>query len=144
YTPALLDAIYNETVFWGAGLSLISGLFISYDVEPFFTSLFSHGDDSAYPPSRTQGLLPLNIYYGWGLSISDDAMQQAARLSAAQIKAVALSEGQDISDAVVYPNYAIYDTPLEGLYGANVERLQALKASVDPDNVMGLAGGFKF
>ncbi|KAG5351541.1 hypothetical protein C0989_006049 [Termitomyces sp. Mn162] len=143
YTTTLLDAVYNETVFWGSRLSLLSGSFISYGVEPFLPTLFSHGSDSAYPPSREKGLSPFNIYFAWTSSLSDDEFHEAARQSAAQIKAVAMAEGQDISDVAIYPNYAIYDTPLEGLYGSNVPTLQALKASIDPTNVMGLAGGFR-
>ncbi|KAG6864858.1 hypothetical protein C0991_006759 [Blastosporella zonata] len=144
YTPTILAAILNETIFWGTRLSLLSGTFISYDVEPFLPDLFSHGAPSAYPPVRSSGLSPFNIYYAWTLATSDEYFQEAARQSAAQIKSVALAEGQDISDLAVYPNYAIYDTPLDGLYGDNVATLQELKATVDPNNVMGLAGGFKF
>lgn len=44
----------------------------------------------------------------------------------------------------LYGNYALADTPLEAMYGANVERLTSIKKKVDPENVMGLAGGFKF
>ncbi|KAG6815177.1 hypothetical protein H0H87_004397 [Tephrocybe sp. NHM501043] len=144
YTPTILKAILNETVFWGSRLSLISGSFISYDVEPFLPDLFSHGPASAYPPSRSAGLSPFNIYFAWGLELSDDEFHEAARKSAAQIKAVALAEGQDIAELAIYPNYAIYDTPLEKMYGNNVASLRELKASVDPTNVMGFAGGFKF
>jgi hypothetical protein len=34
-------------------------------------------------------------------------------------------------------------TPLEDLYGDNLPGLRAIKHAVDPENVMGLAGGFK-
>ncbi|KAG6908411.1 hypothetical protein DXG01_004772 [Tephrocybe rancida] len=129
---------------YGQRLSLISGSFISYDVEPFLPNLFSHGANSAYPPSRSTGVSPFNIYFAWGLSLSDDEFHDAARQSAAQIRAVAIAEGQDISGLAIYPNYAIYDTPLNGLYGNNIPALQQLKASVDPTNVMNLAGGFRF
>lgn len=44
----------------------------------------------------------------------------------------------------LYGNYALADTPLEAMYGANVEKLKNMKKEVDPENVMGLAGGFKF
>ncbi|KAG6873644.1 hypothetical protein C0995_013151 [Termitomyces sp. Mi166 len=143
YTPTLLDAIYNETVFWGSRLSLNTGLFISHSMEPSLPTLFSHGSDSAYPPSRAKGLSPFNLYFAWILPSSDDEMHEAVKQSARQIKAVAVAEGQTISEVAIYPNYAIYDTPLEGLYGLNVPRLQAQKTSVDPTNVMGLAGDFK-
>jgi len=41
-------------------------------------------------------------------------------------------------------NYALFDTPLEDMYGANVPRLREIKAEIDSENVMGLTGGFKF
>ncbi|KAG5640496.1 hypothetical protein DXG03_008325, partial [Asterophora parasitica] len=144
YTPSLLQAIVNETVFWGAHLTLKSGAFISYDVEPFLPSLFTHATtSSAYPPSRNIGLSPLNIYYAWALELFDNDFHKAARKSAARIRELAIAEGQNVAGAAVYPNYAIYDTPVSELYGSNLPAMQALKARVDPGNVMGLAGGFK-
>ena len=160
-----MDAVLNETKvyishrvllcgvltptpsqFWGSKLALHSGGFMSYDVEPFLPSIFSHAPEgsSAYPPSRARGLLPLNIYYAYGAPSADERMYAAARQSAARLTQVAVSEGQDVADAALYNNYAIFDTPLERIYGGNVERLRALKAQYDPENVMGLAGGWKF
>ena len=68
-------------------MSLATATFISYDVEPFLPTLLSHGPEgsSAYPPVRNAGLLPLNIFYGWGLKASDKVMQDAARQSAARV-----------------------------------------------------------
>ncbi|OBZ76960.1 Bifunctional solanapyrone synthase [Grifola frondosa] len=145
YSPSLIEAILNETTFWGERLSFASGTFISYDVEPFLPSLFSHASSSsaAYPPTRSQGLLPLNIYYAWGLEAADDLMHASARQSAAQLTQVAVAEGQDVADAPLYGNYAIFDTPLSRIYGDNLATLQSLKAKYDPGNVMGLAGGWK-
>ncbi|PBK95430.1 FAD dependent oxidoreductase [Armillaria gallica] len=147
YSDTLINAIVNETKFWGAKLSLDTGLFISYDVEPFRPNIFSVSDthtESAYPPSRSAGLLPLNLYYAWSFEISDDVFHDAIRQSAAHLYNVAVGQGQsDIVGAAVYPNYAIFDTPVESMYGSNVARLKQIKASVDPDNVMALAGGFK-
>ena len=71
-------------------------------------------------------------------------MRRAAEESARRLRSIALAEGQDISDAPLYPNYAFPDTPLEQMYGQNVPALRALRAIVDPENVMGLTGGFKF
>jgi hypothetical protein len=57
---------------------------------------------------------------------------------------VAMDEGQKgIDSAPPYPNYAIFDTPLERMYGGNLDRMRSVKARVDPGNVMGLTGGFK-
>jgi Berberine and berberine like len=41
-------------------------------------------------------------------------------------------------------NYALFSTPLVDMYGKNVERLREIRRAIDPEDVMGLAGGFKF
>jgi len=71
-------------------------------------------------------------------------MQNATRTSATKLFNKALELGQDIETASLYTNYAIFDTPLERMYGDNVQSLRAIKQEVDPNNVMALAGGFKF
>ncbi len=71
-------------------------------------------------------------------------MTRAIRESADSLRMAALKDGQDVGHAAVYPNYALFDTPLEDMYGQNVPRLQSLRRAVDPEDVMGLAGGFKF
>jgi len=125
---------------------LKGGVFISYDVEPFLPNIYSHNlETTAFPPVRSLGLLPFNIYYAWTSSLFDDDFHEAAKLTAASVFNAAVSEGQaSIVGSPVYPNYAIYDTPLVNMYGSNLPALQALKTTVDPNNVMGLAGGFKF
>ncbi|THG96512.1 hypothetical protein EW026_g5333 [Hermanssonia centrifuga] len=145
YTPNIMKAIVNESIFWGTQLSLASATFISYDVEPFLPAIFQQGTDltSAYPPSRAPTLLPLNVYFAWELPVFDALMRNATRLSAQQLTNVALAEGQDIADAALYGNYAIDGTPLERIFGNNLGTMKATKAKYDPDNVMGLAGGWK-
>ncbi|KAG6908539.1 hypothetical protein DXG01_004310 [Tephrocybe rancida] len=146
YTPKILDAIANETVFWSSRLKELGAADIDYGVQPFLPTVFTHGTygSSAYPPSRGKSLCPLNLYFAWSDKRFDVVFHEVARQSITHLREVALSEGQDVANAAVYPNYAIYDTPLEELYGDTVLALRALKVSVDPDNVMGLAGGFKF
>ena len=131
--------------YYGRSLVLQLEAFISYDVEPFLPTLFSHStSDSAYPPSRSQGFFPLNIYYTWINPLSDAVFHQAIHDSAATLKSQAVAAGQDVAGAALYGNYAMYDTPLEDIYGNNLPRLRSIKATYDPYNVMGLAGGFKF
>ena len=127
-----------------------TGSFFSYDVEPFLPETYTHNTSpSAYPPSssRSLGLLPLNIYFAWAVDLldSDSFFHDAVKQSAAHILNVALSEGQEnIENAPIYPNYAIFDTPLQNMYSENVPTLQSLRERIDPDNVMYLTGGFKF
>lgn len=119
-------------------------MLISYSVEPFLPSLLSHSiSPSAYPPDRSRGLLPFNLYFAWTNSHLDGAFHKAIRHSAASIKAKAVAEGQDVASAALYGNYATYDTPLSDIYG-DLRRLKMIKEAYDPFDLMGLAGGFKF
>ena len=62
-----------------------------------------------------------------------------------RLAAVAATEGLLTNDPpALYGNYVDSKTPLVKIYGDNLPCLQALKAKVDPNNVMGLSGGFKF
>jgi hypothetical protein len=112
-------------------------------LEPFDSGLFSHGSDSAYPPDRSRALFPTVVELTYTDASLDDTMAQALRHYSDAVKAVADADGQNVSHAAVYPNYALFNTPLEDLYGANVPRLRAIRRAVDRENVMGLTGGFK-
>jgi Berberine and berberine like len=71
-------------------------------------------------------------------------MASALRNMSATIHATALEDGQNVSDAAAYMNYALYGTPSKDIYGGNLERLRMIRAAIDPDGVMGLTGGWKF
>ncbi|KAI0073234.1 hypothetical protein K474DRAFT_1710896 [Panus rudis PR-1116 ss-1] len=135
FSRAILDAALNETKKCLCDIN-------SLCAEPFLPSILSHAfGSSAYPPNRAQRFQPQAIYYyTWEDPQSDEVMQDAARASACQLRNVALSEGQDIADAPLYGKYAIFDTPVEQIYGNNLPKLKRIKAEYDPDNVMGLSG----
>ena len=61
---------------------------------------------------------------------------------AVQSKAVEL--GLSRWDDILYPNYALPDTPLELMYGSNLPRLRQIASRYDPGRVMDLTGGFRF
>ncbi|KAI0030481.1 FAD-binding domain-containing protein [Vararia minispora EC-137] len=145
YTPAILQLVTNMTIEWGARLALTDASpFISFDIEPFDPSLFSYGAPSAYPPDRSRGLMPTNLYFSWQSDKSDDFIIGVMKNLADDIRAAAVAESQDVEDAFIYGNYAPSDTPLVDVYGSNVDRLRQIRATVDPGDVMGLAGGFRF
>lgn len=78
-------------------------------------------------------------------SLHDSDFVAAVEESVRRLSDVARAEGL-LSDSplALYGNYADTNTPLVDIYGDNLPPLQALRANVDPKNVMGLAGGFKF
>ena len=113
-------------------------------LEPFDKGLFSHGYGSAYPPDRSRALFPSAVSVQWSNASLDDTMAFALRNISDTVHAVALADGQDVSHAAKYPNYALFGTSLEDMYGGNIERLRKIRAAVDPKDVMGLTGGWKF
>jgi len=143
YSTPLLDAIVNETLFWGDKLDF--GGAVSYDIEPFNSGLFSHSTTpSAFPPDRSRTLLPTNLYFAWTFSEDDATVAAALRESTNTVLAAAIADGQDVANAALYGNYALFGTPVESLYGANLQQLKDIRSAVDPNGVMALAGGFKF
>jgi hypothetical protein len=117
---------------------------VSAEFERFDSGIFSHGSPSAYPPDRSQVVFPSLLAVAWLDASLDDTMAGALHDGAKTIRDVALADGQDLSNATKYVNFALFDTPLENIYGGNVARLHQIKAEIDPKGVMDLAGGFKF
>ncbi|KIK39391.1 hypothetical protein CY34DRAFT_14402 [Suillus luteus UH-Slu-Lm8-n1] len=144
-TMPVLDMVANETLAWAAELIDSSGLIVSYDVDPYLPTLYDHADSpTAYPPTRDRGYSYIQVYYGWADSKYDATMIEAVDASAQHMTQVLTDDGQDIANVAVYPNNAPPDMALEKMYGDNLPRLRAIKKAVDPDNVMGLTGGWKF
>ena len=163
YSPSVFDTIVNQSLvsailshpskydsmtvcrqFWGKKLGdLDPDATIALTFEPFLSDIFSHGSESAYPPDRSRALFPTAVAFAFGNASLDDTVIKAVRNFSDIVTAAAISDGQNVSHAAAYPNYALFDTPLEDIYGANLLKLHEIKQAVDPKNVMGLAGGFK-
>jgi hypothetical protein len=143
-----LVKLSHNAQFWGDVLSKMDiGGAVSYGIEPFDSGLFSHSDiPSAYPPDRSRALLPTSIYFAWTSSSKDTEVAAAILQSTNTIRSAAIAEGQNIDsdDVALYGNYALFGTPVEAVYGANLPRLKSIRSEIDPNNVMALAGGFKF
>ncbi|KAJ3506507.1 hypothetical protein NLJ89_g6831 [Agrocybe chaxingu] len=147
YTPKFLDSIANETKHWGSFLEKHhSGHFFDYVVEVFLPTYYSHGTESAWPPSRDPASVhyPVNIAFAWYEKAHDQAVWDALKTSVAKLRADAEAEGQNIENAELYPNLPIEGTPLERMYGKNLPRLRALRDVYDPERVMDLTGGWRF
>ncbi|KAG2064933.1 FAD-binding domain-containing protein [Suillus decipiens] len=144
-TMPVLSMIANETLYWDAELAKYSAQVVSYDVAVYLPTLYNHVDSpTAYPPSRSQGYSFIEVYYAWTDSNFDGTMFNAVNASGQHMIQALTNSGQDIANVAVYPNCAPPNIGLERMYGDNVPRLQAIKNTVDPNNVMGLAGGWKF
>ncbi|KAI0058465.1 FAD-binding domain-containing protein [Artomyces pyxidatus] len=144
YTETLLSSIMNETARVEQRIKVFDPTALAFTiVEPFQPGLFSHGAPSAYPPDRSHTILPTNPYLVWSDPSMDSVMHDALGELTRSIQAAAIAEGQDIAGAAAYTNYALFDTPVDQIYGANLPRLMLLKRKYDPSDVMGLTGGFK-
>ncbi|KAG2356648.1 FAD dependent oxidoreductase [Suillus spraguei] len=144
-TMPVLDMVINETMFWGAKLVGSSALMVSYEVDLYLPTIYTHVDSpTAYPASRNQGYSFIEVYYSWQDSNDDDTIFNTVDTSVQYMTQVLTDSGQDIADVPLYPNNAPPSATLEQMYGDNVPRLQAIQKAVDPDNVMGLTGGWKF
>jgi hypothetical protein len=129
---------------WGERLGpLDETLSITAILEPLDGEILSHGSGTAYPPDRSQALFPSALVYTWSNMSLDHTFALALRNQSDAVHSAVLADGQNVSHAAVYVNYALFDTPLEDMYGGNVPKLREIKAEIDPEDVMGLAGGFR-
>ncbi|KDQ05818.1 hypothetical protein BOTBODRAFT_122239 [Botryobasidium botryosum FD-172 SS1] len=144
HTPALLDLLHDQALF-AENISL-NGFVYGFVVEPFLPSYFNNSKGGAYPHDPDHPLMPLHMTFSWKNPAEDQAFIDASKAVAKAIFDLAVSEGQDIDEEkqIQYGNYALADTPLERVYGRNVERLRGIKREYDPGDVMSLAGGFRF
>src|ERR1700677_3190767 len=107
-----------------------TGTSVSLVFEPFLINVFSHGPDSAYPPDRSHALFPTAVAISFSNASLDDIVVKAVHNLSDTVTAAAVADGQNLDHAAVYPNYALFDTPLEDIYGANIPRLLAIKKAI--------------
>ncbi|CAA7271051.1 unnamed protein product [Cyclocybe aegerita] len=112
-------------------------------VEPFLGA-FNYETRSAYPHSPDRQVTPCNPWITFSDNADADYFHALLRKMSDAIQAFAVAQGQSRWDDIHYPNYALADTPLNLLYGSNVPQLKRLRRAVDPKNIMGLTGGYKF
>ncbi|KZT71939.1 FAD-binding domain-containing protein [Daedalea quercina L-15889] len=143
-TLPLLETIVAQLEYWGAALSNSSAALLSYDVEPFLPSILTHGGPSAYPWTRDQRFLPFNMGFFWTDAQYDGDFYEAIVESSRNLTDTAVQEGQtQVPSAPLYPNYALFGTPVGSMYGESLAEMTMLKQTYDPQNVMGLTGGWK-
>ncbi|KAH9833192.1 FAD dependent oxidoreductase [Rhodofomes roseus] len=143
-TLPLLEAIVAQLEYWGTALANSSTTLVSYDVEPFLPTILTHGGASAYPWTRAQRFLPFNMDFFWTDATYDDAFYAAIVASSQNLTDTAVADGQTlVMGAPLYPNYVLFGTGVASIYGESLAEMTVLKERYDPENVMGLTGGWK-
>ncbi|KAH9972621.1 hypothetical protein BGW80DRAFT_1252666 [Lactifluus volemus] len=130
FTEPVIEAYANETKFWGETLSRHDeSVIVVYTFDLYEHNFLTHGGQSAYPPDRSRAFLTSNIYVGWSEKSADKPTEHAIRSSHATLVAAGIKDGQDLKDAPPYPNYALFGTGLEEMYGEHVRRLREIRRS---------------
>ncbi|KAF9518739.1 hypothetical protein BS47DRAFT_1358611 [Hydnum rufescens UP504] len=116
---------------------------VAFSFEPFIGCSIIDTQNAAAFQYDTFGT-PLLLFFAWPNATEDAAGFSAIKMATTAITQAVINDGQDLSDTVLYPNYALGDTPLESLYGANVPILKSLRFKYDPTGIFLNTGGFKF
>lgn len=144
FSKSFLDSIANETAFVGQALEPLSATLVMFMIWQNLPNYLSHGLESAWPADRSSFHAPINSWALWDDAGADNSILAGLQAGGDRLARVAIAEGQNLTGASLYPNIVPADTPLQAMYGSHLERLHAIKQRYDPNNVMGLAGGFKF
>ncbi|KIJ54446.1 hypothetical protein M422DRAFT_24395 [Sphaerobolus stellatus SS14] len=147
YTAPIIDVIVNQTLALAS-----SGLidpkdptqFVNLVVEAFHNDLYDHSTGGAYPHSSAHPWTPFLIYIGYNDTSLDARAIAAVDAVADIVQKAAIAEGQSSADAILYNNYAGLGTNVTRLFGANLPTLRTLRAKYDPQNILSLAGGWRF
>lgn len=121
-----------------------SGRLAVIDIWPFLPTAFDHSQPgSAWPHRKGKVFGPLLAYFLWDKEEDDVFWVNKMKQVLGNLHIVALKEGCNTEDAPVYSNCALSDTPVEHVYRSNLKRLIKVRRKYDPEDIMGLAGGFK-
>ncbi|ESK82228.1 putative fad dependent oxidoreductase [Moniliophthora roreri MCA 2997] len=144
YTVGILDEMKTQFKRIIAETKAGNHSFIALTTGPEpFAQPNGHSTDSAYPHPPGRFVCPSVLEVHWEDPASDEFFVNAIAEAQRAIQARAIEEGQSFPDDILYNNYAPANTPLKLIYGDNLGRLREIKRHIDPENVMGLAGGFK-
>lgn len=113
--------------------------------EPFHNH-FTHDTSgpSAYPHLPSRPITPSCFWFDYTNPDDVEYFREKIKEVADEVEQVAIREGQSKKGDIKYPNYAVSGTPVEEMYGENLERLRRIRRGVDPRDVMQLQGGFLF
>lgn len=125
-----------------------SVIILATSIEPFQPSAFTKTipEGSAYPHTPSYAFSPFNLVIAWTDPDDDSSSKRLLQDLASAIQRKAIDTGAYREGATVYPNYAMEGTKLEMMYGGEegVRRLGKIRQKWDPNDVLGLTGGFIF
>jgi hypothetical protein len=139
--------IINQLVYVNATLGSKIGAVLVCSIEPFLSTYLNNSQGGAYPHiASSTPVFPFPIQFSWALESDDEIFINEIESTRDALLQMVINQGQDVggSKQILYPNYALSNTPLSQMYGDNVARLQNIRKAWDPENVMYLTGGFKF
>ncbi|KAF7441303.1 hypothetical protein PC9H_001652 [Pleurotus ostreatus] len=143
YNKALINTIASEAKVAAQEMKTRGGKLLSFPFFPCVTSIFNNSKPAAWPHSRDRVIVPLSAYFLWEGQENDEFWSVRMQTTLNNIKAVARREGYIYEDSPEYPTLAFGTTNAEEIYRENLDKLVAIRKKYDPDNVMGLTGGFK-
>jgi len=144
YTKRLIDTIEKEAAEAAKSLRKKNGERVIIDVWPCHPKIFENSPPgAAWPHTKDQPYGPLLAYFRWKKEEDDDFWVREMNKALRSIYHVALSEGCMTMDFPYYSNTSLEDVPVERIYLGNLERLSKVRAKYDPDDVMGMTGGYR-
>lgn len=116
------------------------------DIWPFLPTIFDNSPpEAAWPHKKGEVYGPIVTYFLWENEKDDDHWLGVLTETLERLRQVALKEGVTKDDVPYYWNTSLepeYIT-VEQIYRGNLDRLKKLRAKYDPNDVMGLTGGFR-
>ena len=120
-----------------------SGLQFYPDLWPASSKIFEDSPPCAWPHHKDHPNFPLPIRCLWSNQEDDGFWLDKLDEMATEICSFAINEGCTTADAPMYYNLALDGTSVESIYRENYLDLQATRKVVDPQELMGLTGGFR-
>ncbi|KAH6906113.1 hypothetical protein BKA70DRAFT_1499246 [Coprinopsis sp. MPI-PUGE-AT-0042] len=118
---------------------------VSGNIEPFGPQAYGFNRGSAWPHDPSQPFNTFNGLFMWSDAADDEVAFKLTEEYHNKIheKAVELGISRGKDEVFYPPNYSMGITPPSMIYGPNIPWLKDLKTRLDPDNIIGLTGGFK-
>lgn len=118
---------------------------VSGNIEPFGPQAYGFNRGSAWPHDPSSPYNTFNGLFMWSDPADDEIAFKLTEEYHNKIwqKAVLLGISKPQGEVFFPPNYSLGITHPRMIYGPNMQWLQELKTRIDPDNIIGLTGGFK-